>query len=62
MQKKNTCFEQVPLDTIKKIIEEDHRRQLKVGKPADSRLQRGEDDLLMVATGAHPGGILDRTV
>ena len=62
MQTKKTCFDQVPLEAIKTIIEEDTRRRSQVEKPADSKTQGAKEDLLMAAAGALPGGTLDRSV
>lgn len=56
MQKNKTYFEQVPLDAIKKLIEEDSRRQSKVETPANSKAEAIEEDFLPAAANCHAGG------
>ena len=56
MRNENTYFEQVPLDAIKKIIEEDRRRHLKIEKPADRKTAAIDQGLLPPATTERPGG------
>jgi hypothetical protein len=50
MQNKQTYFEQVPLDAIKKIVEEESRRPSKVEKPANAKVEAVEEEPLLEAT------------
>jgi hypothetical protein len=47
MQKNKTYFEQVPLDAIKKIVDEDCCRRSKVETPADSKAEALEEEILL---------------
>ena len=49
MQNKQTYFEQVPLDAIKKIVEEESRRPSKVEKPANAKVEAVEEEPLLDA-------------
>ena len=50
MQNKQTYFEQVPLDAIKKIVEEENRRPSKVEKAANAKVEAVEEEPLLEAT------------
>ena len=56
MQKNRTYFEQVPLDAIKKIVEEDIRRQRKVQKPLNPEAEAVEEEILQTAANYRAGG------
>jgi hypothetical protein len=56
MHKKQTHFEQVPLDTIKKIIDEDIRQQSQRKTPAKANAERLEEALLLEGAAVPSGG------
>jgi hypothetical protein len=56
MQKNRTYFEQVPLDAIKKIVEEDIRRQRTVQKPLNPEAEAVEEEILQTAANYRAGG------
>jgi hypothetical protein len=53
---KKTYFEQVPLDAIKKIVEEDSRRQLTIEKHSNPKAHAVEEEPSPAAAGDCSGG------
>jgi hypothetical protein len=56
MQTSKTYFEQVPLDAIKKIVEEDIRSQTKVQKPVSPRAEAVEEEPSLAGANYRAGG------
>jgi hypothetical protein len=55
MPKQQTHFEQVPLDAIKKIVDEEIREQSKLELSAKPKVKTSREELLLAAAGDRLG-------